>query len=146
MSDKNCEEADDFQDGFDSETTLSVRQQRGLAALVANPTASDAAAASGIGESTLRRWLNNENFRAALHRAGRELLAHTVAHAGLSGANAVKILETIAADANSPATARVQAARYLDQRSTRLLEFGDFARRLEELEELYKSSVAGRRE
>ncbi len=147
MSDKNCEEADDFQGVVDSETTLSARKVRAIAALIEHATVTDAAQACGIGESTLRRWLaGDEGFRTALHDATRRLLAHTVAHAPIAGAKAVKILEALAADESVPATARVAAARYLDQRDARLQDFGDFGRRLEELEKLYQSSVVGRGE
>ena len=46
-----------------TEASLTFRQQSALPIIAASPTTAQAARSSGIGESTLRRWLEDPNFR-----------------------------------------------------------------------------------
>jgi transposase len=118
----------------------NVRQMRVIVALIEHPTIADAAAACDIGESTIRRWLaEDETFREALRDATQRLLEHTLAHAPMAADKGVKVLEEIAASETAPANARVAAAKYLDARRLRLIEVGDLQHRVDELEELYRA-------
>ncbi|MEZ5365619.1 MAG: hypothetical protein R2748_25640 [Bryobacterales bacterium] len=49
-----------------SDTPLSAIQRRGLLALLTHPTIRKAAQSIGVHERTVRRWLENPNFRSAL--------------------------------------------------------------------------------
>jgi hypothetical protein len=129
----------------DEDRQLNVRQTRAIAALIEHATITEAAAACDIGESTIRRWLaDDEAFREALRDATQRLLEHTLAHAPIAADKAVKVLEEMIANEKAPANARVAAAKYLDARRLRLLEVGDLQHRVDELEELYKALNSGR--
>ena len=49
-------------------SNLTFRQQSALPVIAVSPTIIQAARASGIGESTLRRWLEDDHFRDELTR------------------------------------------------------------------------------
>lgn len=116
---------------------LNVRQMRVVVALIEYPTISDAASACDIGESTIRRWLaQDEGFRVALREASRRMVESAIAHVHKSADEAVRVLESIAADDKAPYTARVAAARYLDARRLRFLDALDLRDEVDELKRL----------
>ena len=53
-------------------SSLTFRQQAALTVIAATPTVAQAARQSGIGESTLYRWLEDDKFRAELIRLREE--------------------------------------------------------------------------
>jgi len=53
--------------------------EQAIAALLDRPTVTEAAAAVGVDESTLRTWLRDAEFQAAYATARREVLERTVA-------------------------------------------------------------------
>lgn len=54
---------------------LSRKRDQAIAALLTQPTISEAAKAIGVGEKTLRRWLKVPEFMAAYNAARHEVLA-----------------------------------------------------------------------
>ena len=58
--------------GPDLDTPLTFRQQSALPTIAAAPSIAQAARDSGIGESTIRRWLEDEDFRYELTRVRQE--------------------------------------------------------------------------
>lgn len=54
--------------------TLTTQQRRAIAALLAHTTLQDAATTAQCNERTLRRWLQDPDFRAALFVAEAELI------------------------------------------------------------------------
>jgi hypothetical protein len=55
---------------------INSRKNKALAALISEPTIKGAAAASGIGERTIHKYLNDAEFKKALTDAESELLAN----------------------------------------------------------------------
>ena len=53
-------------------SSISRRQHSALPIIAATPTLAQAARSSGIGESTLYRWLQDDNFRDELTRLRQE--------------------------------------------------------------------------
>ena len=89
---------------------LTFRQQSALPIIAVSPSIAQAARTSGIGESTLRRWLEDDQFRDQLTRLRQES-AH-LARQELQGLmlRSVSVL-TEAMDAPDMAI-RLRAARY----------------------------------
>ena len=58
--------------------SLSTNKRKAIIALLANPTIGKAAAACGLGERTLNRYLADDDFRAEL-RARQDEAAATMA-------------------------------------------------------------------
>ena len=91
-------------------TDLTFRQQSALPIIAASPSIAQAASASGIGESTLRRWLEEESFRDELARLRQE--SASLARQELQGLM-LRSVSVLAEAMNDPdVTVRLRAARY----------------------------------
>ena len=113
---------------------ISRKQDTAIGALLSRPTISAAAESVGIGESTLRRWLKDRDFLAAYRAARREAVSQAVGHLQGACSVAVLALTDISQDVNSPASARVSAARTVLELALKGVELEDLAVRVEELE------------
>jgi hypothetical protein len=115
---------------------LSRKQEHVISALLTQGTLAEAASLAGIGEATLRRWLQREDFQAAYRRARREMVSQAVAHLQRVSGEAVETLRTIMHDSDKPASARVTAARVILDMSIKAVELEDLEVRIAALEAL----------
>ena len=113
---------------------ISRKQDTAIGALLSQPTILAAAESVGVGESTLRRWLKDRDFLAAYRAARREAVSQAVGHLQGACSVAVLALTDISQDVNSPASARVSAARTVLDLALKGVELEDLAVRVEELE------------
>ena len=113
---------------------LSRNQERAIAALLVHPTMLAAAAAAGVGEVTLWRWLQIPEFKEQYRLARREAVSQAVGHLQGACSVAVVALTDISQDVNCPASARVSAARTVLELALKGVELEDLAVRVEELE------------
>ena len=121
--------------------SLSARQQRAIAALLASKTVAEAAAAARVGERTLFRWLAEDAaFRAALSQAEGELLATTTRRLlGLQG-QALEALEYLLTRGESEGV-RLRAAQVALELSLKLREQVSIEQRLQALEQAQGSAA-----
>ena len=113
---------------------LSRNQERAIAALLVHPTMLAAAAAAGVGEVTLWRWLQIPEFKEQYRLARREAVSQAVGHLQGACSVAVVALTDVAQDVNCTASARVSAARTVLELALKGVELEDLAVRVEELE------------
>ena len=113
---------------------LTERQRRALAALLAAPTAKEAAKISNVGERTLKRWRTLPAFQRAYREAQSELLESAVCQSRQHLTGALSALADITENANAPPAARVSAARATVELALKLGEQSDILARLTELE------------
>jgi hypothetical protein len=71
---------------------LSRKQEQAIAHLLTAPPLGEAAAPTGIGEPTLRRWLKQEVFRAAFRDARRAVVQQAIAQLQRTASQAVATL------------------------------------------------------
>ncbi len=115
---------------------LTPGQEAAIAALIGSPTYAAAAQAAGVGERTLRRWINSDpQFRRRLHQARSAVFDQAVRLLYLASPKAAGVLDGIAQDDAAPKTARVSAARALLHYSCRGRELADVDARLDMLED-----------
>ena len=114
---------------------VSRKHEAAIVGLLTHGTIGKAAAASQIGESTLRRWLKEPEFQDAYGRAKRELLDTTINRLRVIAADGADGLHKIVMDKNTPAGARVSAGRAILELLFRAVEVEDLAERLDKLEE-----------
>ena len=121
--------------------SLSARQQRAVAALLASKTVAEAAASAKVGERTLFRWLAEDAaFRAALSQAEGELLATTTRRLlGLQG-QALEALEYLLTRGESEGV-RLRAAQVALELSLKLREQVSIEQRLQALEQAQGSAA-----
>lgn len=121
--------------------SLSARQQRAVAALLASKTVAEAAASAKVGERTLFRWLAEDvAFRAALSQAEGELLATTTRRLlGLQG-QALEALEYLLTRGESEGV-RLRAAQVALELSLKLREQVSIEQRLQALEQAQQGAA-----
>jgi hypothetical protein len=118
-----------------NEDGLSVRQEKGVVALINETTVAAASRASGIGERTLHKWLKDPKFAAVYRRARREAFTMSVAMTQRYSPSAVNNLAKVMNDPASQHSARVNAAIALLKFGRESIELDDLAARVDELEE-----------
>jgi hypothetical protein len=104
---------------------FSRKHEQAISALLTQPTLAEAATTVGVGEATLRRWLQQESFQAAYRQARREAVSQAVAHVQRVSGEAVETLRTIMHDDRKPSSARVTAARVILELAIKAVELED---------------------
>ena len=110
------------------------KMEQAIAALVTRPSIEDAARIAGVGEKTLRRWMQDPEFNAPYLRARREGVIQAIARmqqaTGAAGTVALKLMS----DPNVPAAVRLRAAEFVFDRAIKGVELEDIEVRLSQLE------------
>ena len=120
-------------------STLSLRQQSALPLVALSPSISQAARSSGVGETTLRRWLDDPAFHSEvvhLRQESADLARQELQGLMLRGVSVI----SDAMDDPNPAI-RLRAARYALSFAVKASEMQRLAADLKEL----KNSLASRR-
>lgn len=131
-----------------SETGLVLgrgrRQDRMILALLEHPTHEKAAAAVGVSQVTLWRYLRKPEFAEAYRHARREAFSQSVARLQHAATAAVGTLLRVMADREAPPASRVRAADVVLQTALRGMEMEDLEARLGRLERLTEEKAASR--
>ena len=115
---------------------LTAKHGKVIQALLTCPTQATAAAAAGVSLTTLKRYLNNDEFQREYQRAITELIAEAVAQAKQSLSPALSTLREVMESEEQNGQVRVSAARSLLEYGMKLIEQNDILVRLNELERL----------
>lgn len=118
-----------------TEKELSAKQERALACLLSEATATEAARKAKVGLSTLMRWMNEEHFRNAYQAARGQLLDAALAKLQGASSDAVATLKNLMEREDVPAAARISAARSILDLGLRLREQMEISERLQLIEQ-----------
>ena len=121
---------------------LTGPQAKAVEALLQEPTMARAALVAGVSERTLRRWMSEGPFKAAVLAARREAFGQAIALTQKYAPVAVATLVKVMNDASSTASAKVTAAGVLLKFGREGIELDDLAERVEMLERLAKGAGA----
>jgi hypothetical protein len=110
------------------------KRQQAIACLLSAPTIALAAQNCGISESTLARWLREDDFARAYRLAQREALSQAIATLQAAAGSAVTVLRAAMLDQTATSASRVAAARVILEFSFRGAEIADLQERLETIE------------
>jgi hypothetical protein len=113
-------------------TGLSKKQEKGIGALLSQPTLVAAAQNIGVNEVTLRRWLKSPDFLAEYRKARRESVEQSVAVLQKASINAVATL-VASLKANSEGV-RLRAATAILEHAIKAVELMDLEERIATLE------------
>lgn len=102
---------------------LNRRQEAALVALLEKGTVKEAAAACGLSEATLFRYLQDKAFLDRYREARLRLVETAVAKLQVAADSAVNTLREIAEDKEAAPTARIAAARAIIIHATRGVEW-----------------------
>lgn len=113
---------------------LTTPQHRAIAALLTSRNVVEASQQAQVGERTMRRWLTQPDFRAALLVAEGEAI--DLATRRLLGAQeqAINTVVDMLNDADTPKWLKLQAAQMLVSNMVRLRELRNVEERLSALE------------
>ena len=116
-----------------TENTLTPRQTRAIAALLATGQIGDAATAGGVTNKTIYSWLKMPAFAAALRAAeGEALRSLSRRLAGLGDAAADALRDAL--EESQPIGIRLRAADLVTARGLALYELVELVARIEALE------------
>jgi hypothetical protein len=113
---------------------LSRKKEQTIAALLSQPSIGSAAKKVGIGEKTLFRWIQLDEFKQAYKNARRQVVDQTIAQIQSVMSEAVQTLLNIMSDGTAPASAKVSAARALLDIGFKVVEIEDLESRIEKIE------------
>jgi hypothetical protein len=115
---------------------MTRKRSEAIAALLECPTVSMAAQKTGIGETTLWRWMKNDEFRTAYREAKRRLVDSAINRLSAASSGAVDTLVDVMKDKDSPANSRVSAAKSILETSIKVIEIESLEDRMTVLEKL----------
>ena len=115
------------------------KQDLAISALLTTRTLEEAGQVCGLNESTLRRWMQEPDFRATFTAASRQVLESSVVELSADAQSAVETLRRNL-HCGRP-EAEIRAAQIILAQAMRGIEFFEFERRLAHLEELYRGKA-----
>jgi transposase-like protein len=113
---------------------LSHKQERAIAALLVAPSITAAAQQIGVNENTLLRWLKDAAFQTTYRDARRAVVQHAIVQVQRATGEAVETLRNVMQDSESPASARVSAAKAILETAVKAVEVEDLEARIAALE------------
>lgn len=114
---------------------MTQRKEKALQALLVSRTRAEAAKAAGIGESTLRTYMQDAEFLERYRQAFGDMVRDAARQAQQTLSPALSTLREIMEDREEPASARITAARSILEYTLKLGEQVDILEQLRELEE-----------
>lgn len=111
------------------------KRDTAVLALLTEPTIRKAAEKTGVNESTLWRWMQEEDFKKQYQQAKQEAVGQATSRLRQSMTAAVDALVDMAENPKTPAIARANAARTLLEFGFKAHENEDIQKRMDALEE-----------
>lgn len=115
---------------------MTPSEERALSALLTSKSKKEAAQKAGITERTMRRYFENPEFCKRYREAFAQVVQDATRQAQQLLAPALSTLESVMADEDIPAAARVNAAKIALDYAVRLTDQNDLAERLTALEDM----------
>jgi len=117
---------------------FSAKKGKALTLLLGASSVAQVARELKVSESTVYRWLEEQEFRERYQKAKRELLHLAINRLQSIALEAVTTLREIMIDAEKPPSSRVTAARAILETVFRSFELEDLEGRIEKLEATQK--------
>jgi hypothetical protein len=121
------------------------KMEQAIAALLTRPSIEDAARVAGVGEKTIRRWMQEPQFKARYLQARGDSVRQSIARiqqaTGAAGATILRLMT----DPNVPSAVRLRAAESVFGLAVKGIELEDIEMRLAELERAAGQTKDGRR-
>jgi len=113
---------------------LSRKQEDAIGALLTHSTISQAAKSCGVSDVQLARWMKEPAFDEAYRQARREAVNAAIGLLQKASGAATATLLSVMANAETPASVRVSAAKTVLEMAFKAIELEDFEERLAVLE------------
>lgn len=113
---------------------LTTKQQAAIAAILRCPTLAEAAKAIGVARVTVSRWMTDSTFKRELSKAEGDLIASATRRLATLTEKAIRTLEQLLQDKDTPAPVRVRAALGVLESMVKLKSFQNLEERVSDLE------------
>ena len=111
---------------------LGRKEEQAILALLTHPTIPEAAAACGVGEATLWRWMQEPEFRDRYRQARRQVLEGAIASLQQAAGEAAATLRALLTAESE--TVRLGASRAILEQATKGADLLDLEARIAALE------------
>ena len=111
---------------------LGRKEEQAILALLTHPTIPEAAAACGVGEATLWRWMQEPEFRDRYRQARRQVLEGAIASLQQAAGEAAATLRALLTAESE--TVRLGACRAILEQATKGADLLDLEARIAALE------------
>ena len=112
---------------------MERKKEKAIACLIAQPSITLAAQEAGISQSTMYRWLNDEEFQMAYRKAKKEIVGHALTQVQKSVTKAVETLLEVMGN-GVVESAKVSAAKTILELAIKAVEIEELEERLTILE------------
>jgi len=112
---------------------MERKKEKVIACLIAQPSITLAAQEAGISQSTMYRWLNDEEFQMAYRKAKKEIVGHALTQVQKAVTKAVDTLLDVMGN-GVVESAKVSAAKTILELAIKAVEIEELEERLTILE------------
>jgi hypothetical protein len=113
---------------------LSRKKSKAILALLEHRTVGEAAESIGIGQSTMFRWLQDNDFQKHYIQTKRKIIIQVITQLQKMTGEAVEVLRQIMTDNANPPTSRIACAKAILDYAFKGFELEDLAARIDSLE------------
>ena len=110
------------------------KMEEAIAALLTRPSIEEAARVLPVEPKTLRRWMQEPEFKGAYLKARREAVSQAIARAQQASGAAITTVLKLMVDQTVPASVRLRASECIVNLSVKGVEVEDIEVRVSELE------------
>lgn len=118
----------------ENQSNLTPKQEKAIVALLTQPSMKQVSEVSGVSESTLYRWMQEEEFGQAFKEARKQAFSQSITRLQQASSVAADTLIEIMNDKKAPASSRVTASRTVFEMAHKAYEIENVTAKLEELE------------
>jgi hypothetical protein len=129
---------------FDSPEKISADQTQAIAALLTSKDIKTAAQNAGCSETTLHRWLREDNaFKEALKQAQNDLIDAVIRRLSSVASEALDTLQAVMTDSKTQPGVKVRSAAIILEQLVKLRQMFDLEQRVIELEKILENERSG---
>ena len=119
---------------------ITAKQEKAIMELLRNPTVRDASQQAQVGERTLWRWLQEEDFREAYMEARKQAFSRALGLLQQALSEAVLVLKDVMNNPDTRDSSRVSSAKAILDTGLKAMELDDLEERISRLEGMAKEA------
>ena len=119
---------------------ITAKQEKAIMELLRNPTVRDASQQAGVGERTLWRWLQEDDFREAYMEARKQAFSRALGLLQQALSEAVLVLKDVMSNPDSRDSSRVSSAKAILDTGLKAMELDDLEERISRLEKVAETA------
>jgi len=119
---------------------ITAKQEKAIMELLRNPTVRDASQQAQVGERTLWRWLQEDDFREAYMEARKQAFSRALGLLQQALSEAVLVLKDVMNNPDTRDSSRVSSAKAILDTGLKAMELDDLEERISRLEGMAKEA------